>query len=113
MDSSQSDTIFVDRQIDFGHYLRANIGREVTINELAGRAGVSIGHFITTFRQRYGISPYRYLTASRIREAQRLLRETSCSVADIALEVGFCDQSHFTRTFRQLVGQPPARWRKS
>ena len=108
----QSDTVRVDPYHDFGDYLRSSVGREVAIDELAGRAGISTGHFITTFRQRYGVSPYRYFTTSRIREAQRLLRETSMSVANIALEVGYCDQSHFTRTFRQIVGMPPARWRK-
>ncbi len=58
-----------------------------------------------------GMSFRGYLTAMRVREAEKLLAETDMSVTEIAQYLGFCDGSHFTKSFRRLVGVPPQRFR--
>jgi AraC family transcriptional regulator len=56
--------------------------------------------------------PHHYLIVHRIEAAKRGLIDAKESLADIALACGFADQSHFTATFRKLVGVPPGIWRR-
>jgi transcriptional regulator GlxA family with amidase domain len=55
----------------------------------------------------------QYVTRLRVREAQRLLRETDLPVATISTMVGFDDPLYFSRRFRQLVGDAPRVWRRT
>ncbi len=57
--------------------------------------------------------PHQYLIGQRIEAAKRRLVNTRESLADIAVECGFADQSHFTATFRRAVGHPPGTWRRN
>jgi AraC-like DNA-binding protein len=64
------------------------------------------------FRHHVGCSIGEYLRRRRIRRAERLLAEPAMSVAAIALETGFCDQSHFTRVFKRATGMTPGAYRR-
>jgi AraC-like DNA-binding protein/quercetin dioxygenase-like cupin family protein len=64
------------------------------------------------FREAYGIGPYRYWLAGRVETARRSLR-AGARPGDLAHALGFADQSHFTRTFRRIVGIPPGSYRDS
>jgi AraC family transcriptional regulator len=55
---------------------------------------------------------YRYLLRSRIQRAEQLLATTRFPIADIPTQVGFADQSHFTKALRRFVGATPKRWRE-
>jgi AraC family transcriptional regulator len=57
------------------------------------------------------MSPHRYLILRRVEKAKQLLHDTSASVAQIALDVGFSNQSHFTQVFHAITGQTPGRYR--
>jgi AraC-like DNA-binding protein len=83
------------------------------IEALAKIAFVSEAHFIRTFRATFGETPHRYLQRRRIERAMFLLRETDASVSDICLDVGFTSLGTFSRTFTEIVGEPPTtyRWR--
>ncbi|MEP6622372.1 MAG: AraC family transcriptional regulator [bacterium] len=85
----------------------------VSLAELARDAGVHPSHLTAAYRRTFGVSPGEYLRARRVEEAQRALRDTGASITEIALNVGFSDQSHLTRTFRSHTGQTPARYRSS
>ena len=83
------------------------------IPALAKVAIVSEAHFIRVFKATFGETPHRYLQRRRVERAMFLLRETDRSVTEISLDVGFNSLGTFTRTFTEIVGDPPTtyRWR--
>jgi AraC-like DNA-binding protein len=76
----------------------------VTIGQLAAMASMSNSTFMRNFRKATGTSPMRYLLHLRIAHACRLIRESSHSIKEIALQCGFHDSNYFARQFRQLIG---------
>lgn len=93
-------------------FMRAHLGRDILLAQLADLCGLSATHFARAFRQSTGTSPHRWLLDQRIEHAKRLLLEEG-ALLDVALDCGFADQSHFTRTFTKHVGTSPGRWRRS
>ena len=93
------------------------LGRELnrphSLDELAARAGVSSAHLAWSFRDRYGESVGGFLRRARVEEAARRMAEGAAPLAQIALECGFCDQSHLSRTFKRLMGLTPGAWRRA
>jgi len=83
------------------------------IPALARIAYVSEAHFIRTFRATFGETPHRYLQRRRVERAMFMLRETDRSVTEVCFAVGFTSLGTFSRTFTDIVGQPPSmyRWR--
>jgi len=89
-------------------YIECNLGEAISLEDLARVAGISRFHFARQFRAWTGESPMGYLLRTRVERAKTLLRDSRARVADISAELGFADQSHFTRRFRRLVGMPPS-----
>jgi AraC-like DNA-binding protein len=81
--------------------------------ELAELAGCSRFALHRAFVARYGLAPSDYQRQVRLRAARRLLAERGWSVADVAAEVGFADQSHLTRWFNRCYGISPAVYRRA
>jgi AraC-like DNA-binding protein len=92
--------------------LESRYSEDVTIGVVADVAGMSRVHATRQFTLAYGMPPHAYLNQVRIRHAKRLLLEGVPS-AEVAVEVGFVDQSHFSRRFKRSVGVPPATWVQS
>jgi AraC-like DNA-binding protein len=90
--------------------LDQQLGRKLSVAELAATAGLSRFHFMRTFAHATGLTPMAYLTQRRIRAAKQLL-QAGASPVEAALETGFCDQSHFARHFQRLVGTTPGQYR--
>jgi AraC family transcriptional regulator len=88
-------------------FIAENLGERFTLNDLARQAGVSRFHFARLFRVSTGDSPMAYLLKSRIERAKQMLLQDDRPVCEIAAVLGFCDQSHLTRTFRRLTGLTP------
>lgn len=88
-------------------YIAENLGERFTLDDLARQAGVSRFHFARLFRVSTGNSPMAYLLKSRIERAKQMLLQDERPVCEIAAVLGFCDQSHLTRTFRRLTGLTP------
>lgn len=82
------------------------------IPALARIAHVSEAHFIRTFRATFGETPHRYLQRRRVERAMYLLLHTRRDVTDICYAVGFASLGTFSRTFRQIVGEPPSEYRR-
>jgi transcriptional regulator GlxA family with amidase domain len=82
------------------------------VPSLARIACVSEAHFIRTFRATFGETPHRYLQRRRVERSMFLLRETDRSLTDICLDVGFTSLGTFSRTFREIVGEPPSSYRR-
>jgi AraC-like DNA-binding protein len=99
-------TVNSARAIDERH-----LGVSIGLATLAGVAGVSIHHFARGFKQSAGVTPHHYLTRKRVERAQDLLARTELSLSEIALAVGFSDQSHLARHFRQMLGVTPGQFR--
>jgi transcriptional regulator GlxA family with amidase domain len=83
------------------------------IPALARIACVSEAHFIRVFHATFGETPHRYLQRRRVERAMFLLRTTGRSVTDVCMDAGFSSLGTFSRTFRAIVGQSPAAYRRS
>lgn len=89
-------------------YIEDNLDRRISLAELAAIADVSRFHFARLFRSSTGFSPIAYVERSRLRRAQDLLKLGQLPIAELALTVGFSDQSEFTRRFHRHFGTTPA-----
>lgn len=88
--------------------LHAEFADPPSMSALAHDNGVHPAHLSRTFRRYLGCSPTTFVHRQRVRHVwRRLTRDDAPSLAEVALEAGFSDQSHCTRVFRRLVGSPP------
>lgn len=85
----------------------------ISINELAEACGLSSGALARGFKKSTGMSPHQWLLSHRVDLALELMADPDVSLADIAFNTGFSDQSHFSRVFTQKMGVAPGAWRKS
>lgn len=89
-------------------YIESNLSCELTLGQLARIANLSLHHFARMFKETIGVAPHRYVLTRRVERAKGMLRGTSASLVEIGLAAGFCSQSHFSSTFRRVVGATPA-----
>jgi AraC-like DNA-binding protein len=94
-------------------HIESHLGDSMDLATLAAVAGLSIHHFARGFKQSTGVTPHHYLTQKRVERAQEMLAHTALSLSEIAYAVGFSDQSHLARHFRQMLGITPGRFRWS
>jgi transcriptional regulator GlxA family with amidase domain len=83
----------------------------LTSSELATMAGLSVSQFERRFRDAFGTSPRQYLVRIRVDAAAKLLTDTERTVSEIALECGFHDHSHLSRSFRKIMQVTPTGYR--
>ncbi|MFE1795293.1 AraC family transcriptional regulator [Streptomyces sp. NPDC059517] len=91
--------------------LEERIVRPPTLERLAGDLGTSSFALLRAFRDAYGMPPHAWLTDVRVRRARRLL-DAGIVPAEVALTVGFTDQSHLSRHFTRIVGVPPGAYQR-
>jgi transcriptional regulator GlxA family with amidase domain len=94
-------------------YIGARLAARVSVAELARRTGLSQGHFCRAFKETFGVSVRRYLIIRRIESAQQMMLHSGLPLSEIALSCGFFDQPHLSRTFRSIVGEAAATWRRA
>ena len=92
--------------------IRIIAGDRVSLEDASRASGVGPFHLIRLFQRHFGLSPHAYLTQVRVAKSRRLLR-LGHPVAQVALDVGFADQAHFTKRFKQLTGTTPAFYARS
>ena len=83
----------------------------LTLVEIGRAVGMHPHHLAKAFRRQYGCPVGAYLRRLRVDQAMRELARVDRPIAEIAVSCGFCDQSHFTRTFKAVVGMTPAAYR--
>jgi AraC family transcriptional regulator len=93
--------------------LVGDLSGSLRLADLARECGLSASQFSRAFRLTVGESPHQWLIRQRIERAKALLQGSQSTLAEIALTCGFCDQSHFTRSFTAWTGISPGRWRRS
>jgi AraC-like DNA-binding protein len=93
-------------------YIDSNLHRTIHIRDLSAIARRSPAHFSRKFKVAVGESPHAYVVKRRLERACHLMMTSSVSLSEIALNVGFSDQAHLCRLFRQAFGQSPASWRR-
>ena len=94
-------------------YMREHLDAPIGLRELAALSGMSQAHFSRAFKASTGVPPHRWQLHTRVERAQQLLLRADVSLADVALQLGFVDQSHLTRVFRRVVGATPSAWRRA
>lgn len=91
--------------------IASNLTSDQTLGEIADQCRLSATHFARAFKVSTGATPHAWLQARRVERARDLLA-TELSLAEIALDCGFADQSHFTRVFSRIAGNTPGSWRR-
>jgi AraC-like DNA-binding protein len=94
-------------------YVDSHLSSKITLLDLALVAGLSRMHFASQFRAATGLRPHEYLLKRRIDRAEELLRQSTMTLVEIALTVGFQTQAHFTTVFKRFVGDTPYQWRNA
>lgn len=93
-------------------YIEARLGDSLSVASLAQVAGVSEAHFTRLFVRRIGMPPHRYILRARVERAMDLLSATRKPIVEIAAELGFSTQSHFTAAFKRITGITPTEYRR-
>ena len=94
-------------------FIEAHIEQSINLNELAAVASLSPFHFHREFKRSTGLTPGKYIFETRIKRARTLLCESDLPLAQVAMQVGFADQSHFTAAFRKATSMTPRNYRNS
>ncbi|MGA2591829.1 MAG: helix-turn-helix domain-containing protein [Bryobacteraceae bacterium] len=94
-------------------YIEFNFGRELSLKEIAGVAGVSVSHCNAAFRKAVGMPVHQYVIQRRVDHAKTLLAEGDLSISQIAAETGFAHQSHLAYHVRRLLGVSPLSLRQN
>lgn len=92
--------------------LHENMHGRLRLSDVARECGLSPSHFARSFKTSFGISTHQWLTQHRVEHAKELMAQASMSLIEVAVQSGFNDQAAFTRTFHQVVGISPGRWRR-
>lgn len=94
-------------------FIHDHLDQNVSVSELAASAQLSSSHFIRRFKQATGLAPHQYLNRCRVERAKELLGRADLTIAEVAQQVGFFDQSHLIRHFKYWVGVTPKTYRDS
>lgn len=92
-------------------HVHRHLAASLTLDELAGVAGMSRFRFARRFRSSTGTTPHEYVLRARVGRACVLLERTGTPLYEVAARCGFADQSHLTREFRKRTGTTPGRYR--
>lgn len=93
-------------------FIRSNYSQNISLEEAAEAAGYAPSYLSRQFKEETGVTVSEYIRDLRLREAQRLLRETDASVTEIGDYVGYPDNNYFIKVFRGKYGLTPGAYRK-
>jgi AraC family transcriptional regulator len=91
--------------------MRERLAEPLTLTDIAGEVYLSVFHLVRVFKEKTGETPHRHLTRLRVEEAQRLLRSTDLSIADIAPRCGFGSPGALSTAFLRHTGMRPSTFR--
>ena len=111
MQSRQSNTLrdfYIKEAISF---IEQNFQNDITVEDIAYSCGLNRSYFGKIFHENMGKSPQEFLISYRMTKAAELLKLTKLSIADIGNAVGYPNQLHFSRSFKNVYGISPRQWR--
>lgn len=111
-DAVRPDTETNDMVTAAIHFMKENVGKKLTLNEMASQAGYSPSHFSQLFCRRTGYPPLAYFNQLKIRQACRLLDFTDMKINQICYKIGIEDSYYFSRLFSKVMGMPPSRYKQ-
>jgi AraC family transcriptional regulator len=94
-------------------FILAHLNEDLSLEMLGQQVGFSPYHFARLFRRSTGESPHQFVMHQRLEAARRLLEETDTPIAQIASQIGFPQQSHFTHAFKRYTGTTPLNYRQT
>jgi AraC-like DNA-binding protein len=106
--SSQKGSTWESTQKAY-EYLMDNVAQNISLHKLSSVASLSAYHLLRAFRERFGLPPHTFQLQQRINIAKRMLAD-AISIVQVAFELGFSDQSHFTKKFKGFVGATPRQY---
>jgi AraC-like DNA-binding protein len=93
-------------------YINDNYHKEISIPSLAELANLSVSQFERKFKKLLHTTPLKYITKLRLNSACESLSQSNDSITQIALSIGYCDHSYFTKIFTRQIGITPKEYRK-
>ena len=94
------------------HFIKENIEKKLTLQEIAAHTGYSSSHFSVLFSQRTGYAPLTYFNQLKIQQACQLLDFTDMKVNQVCYKIGIEDTYYFSRLFSKIMGMPPREYKK-
>jgi AraC family transcriptional regulator len=108
-----TDSKFSQTQVNkIDQHIEQNMGSPITVEDLAGLLNCSKFYFLREFKKLVGVTPYQYLIDKRLEQAKLLLSQPNANIGAIAYDLGFNDQSHFTRAFKGHFKLTPKQYQK-
>jgi len=93
-------------------YMMSRLGEDISLHEVAASVQLSTGHFATAFKQSLGVAPHAWLRRQRIEQAKTLLRDPNLDLTQVAIILGYANQSSFGVAFKRETGLTPMQWRR-
>ena len=94
-------------------FIESNYQKDISVDEMAKKSGLNRSYFSRLFKETFGESPQQFLIRYRINKACDLLKHTQMSIADISKAVGYDNQLHFSRAFKNTLNISPTEYRKN
>ena len=107
--ASKIQGFYIREAIDF---IKESYQTDITVEDIAKRTGLNRSYFGKVFKAATGKSPQQYLIAYRMSKASELLKLTALPVAEVGRAVGYPNQLHFSRAFKNALGISPRDWRR-
>lgn len=109
---NKSDALMSEKIRGSIDYILRHLHKNLTLKDIADNAGLSETYFSALFKKETGDTVSEFIQKSRVKEAQRMIRYSDYSLNEIGTYLGFCSQSHFSKTFRKYTGVTPGQYRK-
>jgi AraC-like DNA-binding protein len=93
------------------NYIEHNFQNDISVEDIAGVCGLNRSYFGKVFKDCVGKTPQEFLLNYRMVKATELLKLTSLSIGEISSAVGYANQLHFSRAFKNVYGVSPRQWR--
>ena len=93
-------------------FIEKNLAEEPDFHRIAGKAGWSVGHFRTVFKDVTGLTPTEYLNRLRILKPLEYMQKEGLNVSEAAERVGYLDPAYYSRLFKKIMGYPPRYFRR-
>ena len=93
-------------------YVKSNYMKKITLEDIADHVFLSKTYLSRIFKEEMKVTLSKYINKIRIDKSKLLLLDSSLSLADVANLTGFDDQSYYSKTFRNITGMSPGRYRE-